>query len=229
MAKGILYVMSTIVPGLIKIGKTNSDGFENRMYSLEHNGYANVTGLKRKFAIEVDEYDEKESMMDEIFSKARVFNTELFALDIDLAVQLLSSFDGRQVYPKTETKKESFDEATAKRRVKENWSLVPNGTYYLSRKIRRNQNEIIKAMMIVKNGEYIIPAGSHISPTETNNLANSIRTVRHSDAVKDFITQEDISFMSPSAASDFIIGGSTNGWNEWKNENGNQISVYREE
>ena len=58
MAKGIIYVMTTVVPGLIKLGKTGSDNFESRMYNLERNGYSNVAGLQRKFAIEVDDYDE---------------------------------------------------------------------------------------------------------------------------------------------------------------------------
>lgn len=66
MAKGIIYVMTTVVPGLIKLGKTGRDNFGSRMYQLERNGYANVTGLKRRFAIEVDDYDEKEKLLDEI-------------------------------------------------------------------------------------------------------------------------------------------------------------------
>ena len=56
MAKGIIYLMTTVVSGLIKIGKTGNDQFENRMRFLESNGYANITGLKREFAIEVDGY-----------------------------------------------------------------------------------------------------------------------------------------------------------------------------
>ena len=60
MSKGIIYVMTTVVPGLIKIGKTGSSNFEQRMYNLEHDGYRNVTALKRAFAIEVEDYDEKE-------------------------------------------------------------------------------------------------------------------------------------------------------------------------
>ena len=32
------------------------------MRFLESNGYANITGLKREFAIEVDGYDDKESL-----------------------------------------------------------------------------------------------------------------------------------------------------------------------
>ena len=54
--KGIVYVCSTVIPGLIKIGKAGSDRFEERMRELENNGYSNCTGLKRQFAIEVEDY-----------------------------------------------------------------------------------------------------------------------------------------------------------------------------
>ena len=72
MAKGIIYIMETVVPGIIKIGKTRTDQFENRMNYLEKNGYSNVSGLKRRLAIEVDEYNEKERIIHDIFSKSRV-------------------------------------------------------------------------------------------------------------------------------------------------------------
>lgn len=113
MSTGVLYVMSTVVSGLVKIGKTTTDRFDSRMYELERNGYNNVTGLHREFAIEVERYDEKERMLDDIFSKARVPGSELFALDINLAIELLASFEGRQIYPKssTESKREVFDDA----------------------------------------------------------------------------------------------------------------------
>lgn len=114
MARGILYVMTTVVDGLIKIGKTGSDNFEQRMYVLERNGYCNVVGLQRKFAIEVEDYDEKEALLDNIFSKSQVPGTELFALDVNLVIQLLSSLEGKVVYPKTETKEDIFDEAVEK-------------------------------------------------------------------------------------------------------------------
>lgn len=68
MARGIIYVMTTVVPGLIKIGKTATENFESSMYHLERNGYSNVVGLQRKFAIEVEDYDEKEKLLDMIFS-----------------------------------------------------------------------------------------------------------------------------------------------------------------
>lgn len=99
MAKGVIYIMTTIVPSLIKIGKAETDNFERRMYTLENRGY-----LKRRFAIEVENCDEKETLLYKIFSRSRIPDTELFALDVDIAVQLLSSFEGRQIFPKTETK-----------------------------------------------------------------------------------------------------------------------------
>ena len=53
MSKGIIYVMTTAVSGLIKIGKTQTKQYPERMRFLEANGYYNVVGLKRLFAIEV--------------------------------------------------------------------------------------------------------------------------------------------------------------------------------
>ena len=38
MARGIIYIMTTVVDGLVKIGKAGLDNFEKRMYILEKNG-----------------------------------------------------------------------------------------------------------------------------------------------------------------------------------------------
>jgi hypothetical protein len=99
VSKGIIYITTTSVTGLIKIGKTRSDAFQNRMTVLEQNGYWNVNGLKRYYAVEVDDYDEKEKLIHTIFSKSQVATSELFALDKELAKEVLRSFDGRQIYP----------------------------------------------------------------------------------------------------------------------------------
>lgn len=99
MAKGIIYITTTSVSGLIKIGKTGSDQFQNRMAVLEQNGYWNVNGLKRYYAVEVDDYDEKEKLIHTIFSKSQVATSELFALDKELAKEVLQSFGGKQIYP----------------------------------------------------------------------------------------------------------------------------------
>lgn len=116
MAQGIIYLMTTSVSGLVKIGKTKVDNYQERMRFLEANGYYNVAGLKRFFAIELDDYDDKESLLHEIFSKHQVGNSELFALDQDLARQLLLSFDGKVIYPVKTNKVKEFDEITTARK-----------------------------------------------------------------------------------------------------------------
>ena len=103
MAKGIIYIMTTSVEGLIKIGKTQN--FNNRMTILEQNGYWNVSGLKRFYAVRVSDYDEKEKLIHTIFSKSQVSTSELFALDKHIAKELLESFDGELIYPEKEDKK----------------------------------------------------------------------------------------------------------------------------
>ncbi len=116
MAKGIIYLMTTAVSGLVKVGKTGTGNYYERMRFLEANGYYNVVGLKRFFAIKLDDYDDKESLLHEIFSKHRVGNSELFALDQDLVRQLLLSFDGKVIYPEKVNKEKEFDEIVVARK-----------------------------------------------------------------------------------------------------------------
>jgi len=61
--------MTTAVSGLIKIGQTGNANFQERMRFLEANGYYNVSGLKRFFAIELEDYNDKENLLKEIFNK----------------------------------------------------------------------------------------------------------------------------------------------------------------
>lgn len=110
MAKGVIYLMTTAVSGLVKIGKTGTNNYPERMRFLEANGYYNVAGLRRFFAIELEDYDDKESLLHEIFSKHQVGTSELFALEQDLVRQLLLSFDGKVIFPEKTQKEKEFDE-----------------------------------------------------------------------------------------------------------------------
>ncbi|MDY6065331.1 MAG: DUF4357 domain-containing protein [Finegoldia sp.] len=221
MAKGIIYLMTTIVPGLVKIGKTGTDNFESRMNILERNGYVNVTGLKRKFAIEVEDYDDKEKLLDEIFSKSRVANTELFALDIDLVIQLLSSFEGRQVYPEEKTKEEVFDEAVEDLKVKNETQLIPDGNYYLERVVRGFGK--VKAKALVEDGVFTVLKGSICAP-EKEGFSSKIR---ENAWIENNILIEDVICSSPSTAGLLVIGGPNNGWTQWKDKNGENIDKFR--
>ena len=217
MAKGIIYIMTTVVSGLIKIGKTGSNNYEQRMYNLEQNGYKNVAGLKRYFAIEVEDYDEKETLLHDIFSKSQIANTELFALDVDLVVQLLSSFEGKQIFPEDATKEEVFDTASGNR----DKDKIPDGVYVFSRKPRGR--EIPKAKMQVKNGKFIVLAGAECLPCKEEKVPKDIEKMK----VVNGILQEDVICNSPSVAGWVILGTHNNGWTAWSNESGELIDVYR--
>lgn len=221
MARGIIYVMTTVVDGLIKIGKAGSDAFESRMYQLERNGYCNVVGLKRRFAIEVEDYDEKEKLIDEIFSKSRVFNSELFSLDAELVVQLLSSFEGKQIYPKDRTKEETFAEAAEECLDKINRKKIPNGEYYLSQKSR--EFGVINALMMVEDGVFTVKKGCVCLPAKGDNIPEA----RKNAPIENDILIEDVTTSSPSTAGAVVLGRQTNGWTAWKDKNGNSIDIYR--
>ena len=222
MAKGIIYLMSTVVSGLIKIGKTGNEQFENRMRFLENNGYANITGLKREFAIEVDGYDEKEKLIHDIFSKSRIVGTELFALDIELAKSLLASLDGKQIYPKDKSKKEVFKESTEEMKLKTDIGFVPDGEYVLNRNIKGFGKVNGKAK--VKDGVFTVLKGSLCGNTDKG----YIPSIRRNAKIKDNILQEDIVCINPSSAGWIVIGKSNNGWVEWKDLQGNSIEKYRD-
>ena len=162
MARGIIYCMTTIVPGLVKIGKTGKDNFEQRMYNLEHDGYRNVTALKREFAIEVEDYDDKEKMLHTIFEKSQLADTELFALDKNIAIQLLSSFDGQVVFPKNESKEEIFEVATDNGTSKR----IPDGKYTFKRKKKSDNNKLVNATAEIKNGIWTLKRGSVLGVSE---------------------------------------------------------------
>lgn len=222
MSKGILYVMTTVVPGLVKIGKTGSENFRDRMYNLERHGYSNVAGLKRRFAIEVDDYDEKEKLLAEIFSKSRVPNTELFALDIDVVIQLLSSLDGIQIYPEHQTKNEVFDQASKERKLKSDIGFLPDGLYFLNRHVKGFGEVSGKAA--VKDGVFTLLKGSRCADEGPGFVSES----RKNAPIENHVLQEDIICESPSQAGFIILGRTNNGWSEWKDADGNKIDTYRD-
>jgi len=226
MSKGIIYVMTTAVPGLIKIGKTGPGNFEQRMYNLEHDGYRNVTALKRAFAIEVDEYDEKEALLHTIFEKSRLADTELFAIDVNIVIQLLSSFDGEMVYPKAETKDKVFDEAADNSKGK----LIPNGQYTFTKK-KKSDGATVKAKAVIQNGSWTLLKGSILGITENAGVSQKAKALRLTmpiDTMGKLLEDVDLGECSPSFAGTIVMNAANDGWLDWKNSQGEPVDVYRQ-
>jgi len=221
MAKGIIYLMSTCVDGLVKIGKTGLDNFESRMSHLERDGYHRISVLKREFAIEVEDYDEKEKLLHEIFSKSRVGDSELFSVDINLVEQLMSSLEGKVIYPKNVEKEQVFENATEAVES----SLIHDGEYYLETKVR-HANMVCKAVLSVKDGHLMLLKGSVIAPVKELTVASWL-AARNALKLENGVLQEDVSCPSPSMAASIVTGHSMNGWTSWKDSNGNPIDQFR--
>ena len=220
MSKGIIYVCSTAVDGLIKIGRTTD--FQLRMKQLEDNGYRNVAGLKRQFAIELDNHEEIEQLLDDLFDKSRVGKTELFSLDVNKIVQLLSSFAGKQIYPTNETKQEVFEKATEIVQTQ----MIPDGEYSLSRKIK-GVAKTVTANMVVSNGKIVLKNGSTIASYKKYSSPKWIAIRKNLKIDKNDILLEDVECTAPSMAAALVVGGPANGWASWKNKDNQPIDIYR--
>lgn len=226
MAKGIIYLMTTAVPGLIKIGQTASGNYEQRMYNLEHDGYRNVTALKRTFAIEVEDYKEKETLLHTIFEKSRVSDTELFALDVNTVIQLLSSFEGTVIFPKEESKEEIFGAAADTASGK----IIPNGTYYFKRKKKSDGGKLVNATAVIVNGCWTIAKGSILGVSEDAGLSAKARDFRVGVPVdKNGKLLADVSLgeCSPSFAGCVVLNQPSDGWLDWKLADGQPIDIFR--
>lgn len=222
MSRGVIYVMTTVVPGLVKIGKTGCQNFESRMYGLERNGYFNVVGLKRHFAIEVDDYDAKEELLDEIFSKSRVPGSELFALDVNLVVQLLSSLDGTKVYPKDESKEDAFDQATEQRAASSDWSCIPDGTYRMDPHVKGMHGA--SATMVATGGSFVVKAGS-VCLTDPSDKWRP--EARKTALIENGVLRHDVTCRAPSTAGWVVLDRSNNGWKVWRTEDGRYLDSFR--
>lgn len=184
-------------------------------------GYANVAGLKSEFAIELDNYDEKEKLLHEIFSKSRAPNTELFVLDADLVTQLLSSFEGRKIYPEIETKKEVYSKSKNELKSKQDVNLIPDGTYTLNRVIIIYEK--VSDIVGVEDGVLTVKSCAECA---TLVIDNPPKDVLSANVFNDEL-QEDQIFTSPSSVAFLVVGNNVNGWMYWMNKDGDPIDIYR--
>ncbi len=248
MAKGIIYVMTTSVSGLIKIGKSSCENFHQDVDELEHGGYQNVSGLELKYAMEVEDVEDIKKLLFDVFSKSNLPETELFVLNLELLIHLMSNLQGEKVYPVYSDKKgrEVFmdtpaenDRETqteidggAKRRIEEgireralkdsDCRYIPDGIYYLS--VNQQKFGRVDAQMEVEGDVCRVLKGSVCSDCVTDEQA---RILQQSVHIENHVLMEDVVLTAPSSAARLVLGQSANGWITWKNSAGESIDVYR--
>ena len=105
---------------------------------------------------------------------------------------------------------------------------IPDGKYYMNRKIKRMGGKIITAEMQVSNGRFIVLKGSMICEIDGPGIMDNVVIKRNEAMIDKGILKEDIILDSPSAAGSFVIGASCNGWTNWKCEDGKAIDVFRQ-
>ena len=78
--------------------------------------------------------------------------------------------------------------------------------------------------------------GSKVNPVHLNKFKEAYKRTREQQLAKyteevngERIVKADVRFDTPSGAAVFCIGGSANGWNTWKDEQGRELNEYRKQ
>lgn len=104
-----------------------------------------------------------------------------------------------------------------------------------NREIFHTTRNGILAYGVYDGDKFQVLQGSQINMSKLTNLEkyNKQRTELQSNGDIEsengiYILKTTLEFNTPSGASDFILGGSTNGWVEWKNKDGKTLDeIFR--
>ena len=214
MPRGVIYVMSTAVAGLFKIGSTNN--FESRMSELERHGYRNVSGLKRFWAIEVDDYENREKILHGVLSGSKLGDTELFSISEKNAKGLMLLLEGKQIFPKDASSNKDDEIKNTSEQIDIEQRDV-DGEYTINARVRNFGS--VEAKLLIKNGNYTLCKGSLCAPLDSQAPSNlKDAKIEDNRLVQDFVVT------SPSNAAYLVMGHSSNGRDVWKNADGLSIN-----
>lgn len=105
-------------------------------------------------------------------------------------------------------------------------SGIPDGIYYLSRKVKRLGIKL-EGKMKVNGSSFILLSGSDVAAETGAGLTTNIDKLRNQASIENGKLKEDIPMNSPSACASFILGSAANGWDNWKTEKGEPIDTFR--
>lgn len=221
--EGIVYCMKAKeTPGLVKIGRTAKLSNRNQIIS---DGYKHVA-LEYYYAIKVSDCIKVEELLHDVFKYCRLGDTELFAVNPYLVERLMVELNGSQVYP--DPKKVSKKEIMAEIKEKSDTDLLPDGTYKFAVK-PRGDKKTYSATMVKTNGSLYLKEGSEIVNNNSEKITiKGWKTKRKSLPIVNGILQKDEQCDSVSCATVMVCGNHRDGWESWKNLNGEVINIYRQ-
>ena len=95
-----------------------------------------------------------------------------------------------------------------------------NATLYLSR-LNRQTGVTVNATGQKTRDGFVVFKGSYIAKEDMKHIPKKMQTLRVTAKIdENRILQEDLLFSSPSYAAAFVIGGNTNGLQDWKTKDG---------
>lgn len=108
-------------------------------------------------------------------------------------------------------------------------SLTQNGI-----KCSLKRNADVKGIFNPQDNSLTVLKGSKINPSYVEKVSERIRKKRDQQMSEytelidgECVVKENVHFDSPSGAAEFCVGGSSNGWKQWKDEKGNKLLLYR--
>ena len=96
------------------------------------------------------------------------------------------------------------------------------------------RNADAKGMFDTATQSLVVLKGSKINPRHLEKIRLETKLKREALISKyterkgdELVLIKDATFDSPSGAAVFCVGGSSNGWRDWKDENNNELDIYR--
>ena len=100
---------------------------------------------------------------------------------------------------------------------------------------RLTRNADACGLFDITNQSLTVLKGSSVNPSHVNKISEAGRKRREQQLAQYTeerngarIVKQDVHFDSPSGAAQFCVGGSSNGWKDWKDEEGRELNVYRD-
>ena len=107
--------------------------------------------------------------------------------------------------------------------------ILPDGKYTFTRK-KKSDNKIVQTTAIIKNGKWTFIKGSILGIKEDKGMPKKSKDIRAKlllDSDGKLLNNFEIGECTPSCAGSVVMNQAIDGWEAWKNEQGQFINIYR--